>query len=125
MMRDRLPLPEDPAGTLQCMSIAVTLDQLDERLAQFPWGYLMTVRDDGRAQGLAVPTRLVDGVLVATIGRSAAGNAAARPNVTMIFPGSSGEELSLIVDGEARVIGDRIEVTPTWAVMHRPALGSL
>jgi len=104
------------------MSIAVPLDQLEERLAQFPWGYLMTVRDDGRAQGLAVPTHLVDGVLVATIGRSAAGNAAARPNVTMIFPGSSGEELSLIVDGDARVNGDRIEVTPTSAVLHRPAL---
>ena len=106
------------------MSIAVPLDQLEERLAEFPWGYLMTVRDDGRAQSLAVPTRLTDGVLVATIGRSAAGNAAARPNVTMVFPGVSGNELSLIVDGDARVDGDRIDVTPTWAVLHRPALGS-
>ena len=40
----------------------------------------------------------------------------------MIFPGASGDDMSLIVDGEARVDGDRIAVTPTWAVLHRPAL---
>jgi hypothetical protein len=40
----------------------------------------------------------------------------------MLFPGASGTAYSLIVDGDARVDGDRIEVTPTWAVMHRPAL---
>lgn len=105
------------------MSIEVPLDELESRLAHYPWGYLVTVRDDGRAQSLAVPTLMVDGTLVATIGRGAALNATARPNVTMLFPGASGQELSLIVDGEARVDGDRIEVTPTWAVLHRPALG--
>jgi hypothetical protein len=42
----------------------------------------------------------------------------------MLFPGVSGEEFSVIVDGDARVDGDRLEVTPTWAVLHRPALGS-
>ena len=51
------------------MSIAVPLDELADRLAAYPWGYLVTVRDDGRAQSLAVPTRCVDGALVATIGR--------------------------------------------------------
>jgi hypothetical protein len=104
------------------MSIAVPLDQLAERLAQHPWGYLVTVRDDGRAQSLAVRTQLVDRSLVAVVGRGTAANATARPCVTMIFPGASGADVSLIVDGEARVDGDRVEVTPTWAVLHRPAL---
>jgi hypothetical protein len=106
------------------MSIAVPLDELAERLAAYPWGYLMTVRDDGRAQCLAVPTELVDGALVATVGRRTAENAVARPGVTVIFPGATGEEFSLVVDGDAAVDGDRIAVTPTWAVLHRPALGS-
>lgn len=105
------------------MSIEVPLDELESRLADYPWGYLVTVRDDGRAQSLGVPTLMVDGALIATIGRGAALNATARPSVTLLFPGASGQELSLIVDGEARVEGDRIEVTPTWAVLHRPALG--
>jgi len=104
------------------MSIAVPLDELAVHLARHPWGYLVTVRDDGRAHSLAVPTQLVDGSLVAAVGRGTAANAVARPGVTMIFPGASGDDMSLIVDGEARVDGDRIAVTPTWAVLHRPAL---
>lgn len=104
------------------MSIAVPLDELADRLADFPWGYLVTVRDDGRAQSLAVPTQYVDGVLVAAVGGRAAANATARPQVTLLFPGPTGSDMSLIVDGDARVIGDHVEVTPTWAVLHRPAL---
>jgi hypothetical protein len=104
------------------MSIAIPLDELADRLRKYPWGYLVTVRDDGRAQSLAVPTQPVDGRLVATVGRGTAANATTRPNVTMLFPGATGQDLSLIVDGDAEVDGDRIRVTPTWAVLHRPAL---
>jgi hypothetical protein len=106
------------------MSIAVPLDELEQKLADYPWGYLVTVRDDGRPQSLAVPTQMVDGVLVASVGQRAALNATTRPNVTMLFPGTTGRDFSLIVDGDALVDGDRIEVTPTWAVLHRPALAS-
>lgn len=106
------------------MSIAVPLDEMEARLAGFPWGYLVTVRDDGRAQSLAVPTQYVDGALVATVGARAAANAAARPNVTLLFPGPTGHDMSLIVDGDAAVDGDSIAITPTWAVMHRAALAN-
>ena len=106
------------------MSIAVALDDLAGVLAEHPWGYLVTVRDDGRAQSLAIPTQLVDGALVATVGKGTATNASSRPNVTMLFPGTNGAEFSLIVDGDAQIDGDRIAVTPTWAVLHRPALGN-
>lgn len=105
------------------MSIAVPLEELADRLAAYPWGYLVTVRDDGRAQSLAVTTRYAEGVLVATVGKGTAANAIARPNVTMLFPGASGQEFSLIVDGDANVDGDTLSVVPTWAVLHRPALG--
>jgi hypothetical protein len=106
---------------LAAMSIAVPLDELESTLTAYPWGYLVTVRDDGRPQSLAVP---IDGVLVATVGQRAALNASARPRVTMLFPGPTGHDLSFIVDGDALVDGDRIEVTPTWAVLHRPAMGA-
>ena len=104
------------------MSVPVPLDELAARLAEYPWGYLVTVRDDGRAQTLAVPTELIDGSLVASVGARTAANAIARPSVTMVFPGASGQNFSLIVDGDAHVDGNRISVTPTWAVLHRPAL---
>jgi hypothetical protein len=104
------------------MSIAVPLDELEARLDDFPWGYLVTVRDDGRAQSLAVPTQYVDGALIAVVGARAAANAAARPNVTLLFPGPTGRDMSLIVDGDATLEDEQIRITPTWAVMHRPAL---
>lgn len=104
------------------MSIAVPLDELAAALSAHPWGYLATVGEDGRAKCLAVPTQFVAGALVATVGRRTAENVVARPAVTMVFPGATGEEYSLIVDGDAQVDGDELKVTPTWAVRHRPAL---
>jgi general stress protein 26 len=105
------------------MSIAVSLDDLAGVLADHPWGYLVTVRDDGRAQTLAIPTVFDGGSLTATVGKGTAANLVARPNVTLVFPGTDGEAMSLIVDGDATVTGDRVEVRPTWAVQYRPALG--
>jgi hypothetical protein len=104
------------------MSIAVPVDELGAALAERPWGYLLTVRDDGRAQTLALPTVWHDGALVGEIGRSTAANVVARPTVTWVFPGASGEEFSLIDDGDAVVQGSTVVVRPTWAVLHRPAL---
>jgi hypothetical protein len=104
------------------MSIAVPLDELAQALEARPWGYLVTVRDDGRAQTLALPTVWRDGALVGEVGRSTAANVAARPTVTWVFPGSSGTEFSLIVDGDASVVESTVAVRPTWAVLHRPAI---
>jgi general stress protein 26 len=105
------------------MSIAVPLDELATKLHEFPWGYLVTVRDDGRAQTLAVPTEMLDGALVVQVGRGTAANLAARARVTMVFPGADGHAFSLIVDGDAVVSEDRALISPSWAVLHRPALG--
>jgi hypothetical protein len=104
------------------MSIAVDLAELGTTLQDHPWGYLVTVRDDGRAQTLAVPTQFVDGTLLASVGGRTAANAVARSQVTMVFPGATGQQYSLIVDGDAVVDGEQVRVTPTWAVLHRPAL---
>jgi len=81
----------------------------------------VTVRDDGRAQSLAVPTSYAEGALVMAVGQRAAANAAARPQVTLLLPGPTGRDMSLIVDGDAVVDSKRLVVTPTWAVLHSPA----
>jgi hypothetical protein len=104
------------------MSIPVPLAELGETLARFPWAYLVTVSDDQRAHSLAVPTRFVDGALLLAAGRGTRANATARPNVTMVFPPASPTEYSLIVDGEALVVGDEVRVVPSSAVLHRPAI---
>jgi hypothetical protein len=104
------------------VSIPVGLEELDGVLDAYPWGYLVTVGDDGRAHTLAVPTDWRDDALQLTIGRSTRANAAARPGVTMMFPPDDGFGFSLIVDGTLTVDGDTAVFTPSHAVLHRPAL---
>jgi hypothetical protein len=104
------------------MSIAVSLADLEAKLAEYPWCYLVTVSDDERAHLLAVPTQFIDGVFAASAGRGTRSNATSRPDVTLVFPPTSGTEMSLIVDGRAQVFDEHVEITPTNAVLHRPAL---
>jgi hypothetical protein len=104
------------------MSIPVALTDLPEALSSYPWGYLVTVRDDLRAQSLAVPTDWRDGALRLQAGSGTRANVTALPGVTMVFPSPLPGEYSLIVDGDARADADGITVTPTWAVLHRPAI---
>ncbi len=105
------------------MSIAVPLGELEAMLSKFPWAYLVTVSDQGRAHVLAVPTELVDGHLRATVGRATRANATARPEITMVFPPCANDDHSLIVDGVATVADDLVWLNPTTAMLHRPAIG--
>jgi hypothetical protein len=58
--------------------------------------------------------------LTADVGTRTARNAAARP-VSLLYPAARLDEYSLIVDGTAVVDGARVIITPTKAVLHRPA----
>ena len=106
------------------MSIAVDLADIPRAIAaQIGWCYLLTVSDDGQARVLAVtPSLQDDGSLRCMAGRSTLANAAARPTVTLAFPPASADAMSLIIDGTARVTDTRIDIVPTWAVMHRSAV---
>ncbi len=98
------------------------VDELGDALGDRPWGYLVTVSDSWQARLVAVPTRFDDGLLIAQAGPGTLRNAAARPDVTMVFPPAVGSGYSLIVDGAAEVVGDTVCVRPARAVLHRPAL---
>ena len=105
------------------MSIPVDLADLGTTLAEYPWGYLVTVDDAQVAHSLAVATDYRGGVFHLDGGRGTRANAQARPFVSMAFPGVDGRAYSLIVDGRAEVLDNGITVVPTSAVLHRPALG--
>jgi len=107
------------------MSIPVPLSELAGALRPYPWGYLVTVRDDLRAHSLAVPTDLRDGVLHADGGRTTCANIAARAEVTMVFPHPTPGEYTLIVDGTASLTsGGGVMMVPTAAILHRPAVAA-
>lgn len=108
------------------MSVPVPLDGLraaiDERGGS---PYLLTVADDDRPHAVHTPVRWDGDVLAAQVGKRSAANAAARPSVSLLYPARQDGDYSLIVDGTAVVesVDDtrRVRITPTKAVLHRPA----
>ncbi len=111
------------------MSVPVPLLRLQAAVAERGTsGYLLTVSDDGGPHAVHAPVRWEGDVIVADVGKRSAANAAARPSVSLLFPVRAVGDYSLIVDGTAAVAssegGHCIRVTPTRAVLHRPAVVS-
>jgi hypothetical protein len=110
------------------VSIPVPLEQLRAALVERgESAYLLTVGDDGKPHAVHVHVGWHDGALAAAVGKRSAANASARPAaVSLLYPVRTPDDYTLIVDGTAAVgrIGDeqqRLLVTPTRAVLHRPA----
>ncbi len=103
------------------MSIAVSLEELPDKLAEYPWCYLVTIGDE-RPHLLAVKPSIVEGGLRFETGHSSRANVVRNPLVVLMFPPAQSEGMSLIVDGEGEVNGDGVVVRPTWAVLHRSAM---
>ena len=104
------------------MSVKVDLDKLADALAEFSFGYLITVGDDFRAHTVAVEPVLTDGVFaVGQMGSGTRRNAGEHPDVTVIWPPAEPGGYTLIVDGRAEVADGGLTVTPTKAILHRRA----
>jgi len=108
------------------MSIPVPLERLRAALEERGGNaYVLTVTDDGRPHVVHSAVCWADDTLAADVGRRSAANAAARPSMSLLYPARSDGDYSLIVDGNATVIarddGQRLLITPTKAVLHRPA----
>ncbi|HEX6236785.1 MAG TPA: pyridoxamine 5'-phosphate oxidase family protein [Acidimicrobiales bacterium] len=110
------------------MSIAVDLDALREELAAHERpAYLATAGTEGAPHVVSAYLRWVDGHLEAECGRTTAANLVVRPSVSLVVPPNEVGGYSLIVDARAEVVdrGDgeprTARLTPTKAVLHRPA----
>jgi hypothetical protein len=103
------------------VSIAVPLEELADKLSEYPWCYLVTSGEE-RPHLLAVKPSIQRTGLRFETGHSSRVNVVRNPLVVLMFPPSQPDGLSLIVDGEGEVNGDGVVVKPTWAVLHRSAL---
>jgi hypothetical protein len=104
------------------MSVKVDLDKLAEELANYSFGYLITVGDDFRAHTVAVEPVLTGGVFdVGPMGSGTRRNAGQHPDVTVIWPPAEPGGYTLIVDGRAEVSDTGLTVAPTKAILHRRA----
>jgi len=108
------------------MSIPVPLERLRAALDERPpAAYLLTVSDDGRPHAVHVRVAWDGDRLAVDVGTRSAGNAAARPSVSLLYPVRTDGDYSLIIDGTAEVAtradGRRVSIAPTKAILHRPA----
>lgn len=104
------------------MSIPVELSALADAMACYRFAYLLTSGAKGAPHAVAITPVLRDGRLdLGDLGRRTRENALARPEVGLVWPPQSVDDYSLIVDGVAEVAEHGVRVTPTRAVLHRPA----
>ena len=107
------------------MSIPVDVAKLADVLQRYRFAYLLTASERGAPHAVAVTAMLQGGeLLVGETGRRTRDNAQQRPDVALVWPPQSEADYSLIVDGRAVVSGNGLRITPTRAVLHRPAPGS-
>jgi Pyridoxamine 5'-phosphate oxidase len=105
------------------MSIPVDVADLEQALADFGAGYLMTVSGQGSVKVVTVEPTVQDGVLVVTdASKGTVANLAGNPQVTLVFPPPLPKGFSLLVDGTAEVAGRDVRVTVSGAVLHRPSM---
>lgn len=108
------------------MTVPVPLEKLRAALEERDGNaYLLTVADDARPHAVHVAVRWQGDALAVEVGRRSAANAAARPLVSLLYPPRAEGGYSLIVDGTATGAppgaGQRLLITPSLAVLHRPA----
>jgi len=106
------------------VSVKVDLGELATAIAGFDAAYLVTVSAEARLHVLSVWAEPSDGGLVVEgVGRHTQANAAAHPDVTLVFPPAEPGGFSLLVDGTATVDGTTVTVAPASAILHRAAVG--
>jgi hypothetical protein len=105
------------------VSVPVELERLPAETDRYgPFPYVLTVSADGRPHAVSVAVSWRGATLAAEVGACTAANAAGRPDVSLLWPPPERGGYSLIVDGTAEVDDGALRLTPTKAVLHRPAL---
>ena len=101
------------------MSIVVDLSKLAEAVTKHPTAYLLLTGEERPHVG-EVEVAVRDGVVVvAHPGRTATRVVPERPAVTLLLPPAEKDGYSLLVDGQAALIGEELHLTPSHAVLHR------
>ncbi len=109
------------------MSIKVPLDGLSTVAAEYgPTAYVVSGAGDGAPRITHVTPRFDEGSIEVVLGGAAARAALQNPEVSLLWPATVEQSMSLIIDGRAVVDGEPgpdslVRVTPVSAVRHRPA----
>lgn len=101
----------------------VDVATLAQHAAGFGFAYLITINPKGRIHTSVVRPSVGDGtVTIAEASGRSCTNAAEHPEVSLVWPPADAGGYSLIVDGTAAASDSTLVVTPSRAILHRPAL---
>jgi hypothetical protein len=106
------------------MSVPAAVERLRNEIRRFAYApYLITVGENAHPHAVAVEVTWEQDALAMQLGKRSARNSRRHPVVSLLWPPNEPGGYSLIVDGTATFTAgdDRIVVTPTRAVLHRPA----
>jgi hypothetical protein len=118
----RYPQPDGSPEYRAVMSINPTLPQLAETLARYRFAYLVTIGNDARTHVVPVHPVFAGNILsVHGLGRKTQAHMTTQRLVTLVWPPTDPSDYSLIIDGVGALGDDELAVTPTRAVLHRPA----
>jgi hypothetical protein len=103
------------------MSIPVDIAKLDDELSRFGHNaFVLTTSDDGRPHISHVVVSHRDGVLSCGAGRHTTSNVARCAQIAVLWPPRETDGFSLIVDADAHVEDDVLQLKITKAILHRP-----
>jgi hypothetical protein len=106
------------------LRLAVVTGVREQLGAYGPAAHLVTVGPGGRPHVVSVIVEADGELLRTTAGSTTSANAAANPAVTLVWAAPPGEAYTLLVDGRAEPVDDRLVVVPTRAVRHRVVTAS-
>ncbi len=108
------------------MTIPVALDAIPDEIEMWGWGYVLTTGDERPHLRASSPTVVrCDNECGYVLrfnggGGRACRNAGLRPKAAVVFPPrADNPEFSLVIDADATVDGDIIDLMPTNALLHR------
>ncbi len=109
------------------MSLNVPLEELAAVAAEYGSTAYVTCGAGGASPRIThVTPTFTDGVITVVLGGGASRAALENPQVSLLWPATMDQSMSLIVDGCAEVDGEpgpdtTVVIAPTSAVRHRPA----
>jgi Pyridoxamine 5'-phosphate oxidase len=107
------------------MTQKLELSGLPDRIREYGRGaFLVTVGDSGTPHVVSVAVDWDGATLSTQAGRTSRSNIAARPSVTLLWPGGPDDEYGLLVDGTASAMDGAdgpLTITPTSGILHRLA----
>lgn len=109
------------------MSVQVPVEELPSVARDYDdSAYVLISVTEGPPRITHSSVRFESGNIVVSVGRRAAGALSANPHVSILWPSTVAQPMSLIVDGiasgHAEEAGE-VRIAPATAVRHRPASG--